>query len=87
MLNSVFTTIFTEESGEIDIQVVAEHQGNTVDFDSAQIYSVWNSADEPLGLFTRLGDELVYEGTELNEEEYQQVGLFIISYREGDWDL
>jgi hypothetical protein len=87
MLNSVYTTIFTEESGEIDIQIVAEHPDNTVDFNSSSLYSIWSSDNEPMGLFNRLGNELVYEGTELNEEEYQQVGLFIISYREGDWDL
>jgi hypothetical protein len=87
MLNSVYTTIFTEASGEIDIQIVAEHPGTMVDFNSAGIYSLWNSEDEPLGLFTRSGDELVYEGTELSEDEYQQLALFIAAYREGDWDL
>ena len=87
MLNSVYTTIFTEESGEIDILIVAEHRNNIIDFNSAEVYSAWNSDNEPLGIFTRFGDELIYEGTELSEEEYQQVGLFIISYREGDWDL
>lgn len=87
MQNSVYTTIFTEASGEIDIQIVAEHPGNVVDFNSAEVYSAWNSDNEALGIFTRFGDELIYEGTELSEEEYQQVGLFIISYREGDWDL
>ena len=87
MLNSVYTTIFTEESGEIDIQVVPEHPGNVVDFNSANVYSIWNSDDEPLGLFTRWEDQLIYEGTELTEEEYKQVAFFILSYREGDWDL
>jgi hypothetical protein len=87
MLNAVYTTIFTENSGEIDVQVVAEHPGTSADFESANIYSIWNSKNEPLGIFTRLGDELFYEGTELAGEEYQQVGLFIMSYREGDWDL
>jgi hypothetical protein len=88
MLNSVYTTIFTEESGEIDIQVVAEHAGNITDFKNAPIYSIWNSSDDPLGYFVRSGDdELIYEGTDLNKEEYEQVGLFIFSYREGDWDI
>lgn len=87
MLNSVYTTIFTEESGEIDIQIVAEHRTNIVDFNSAEVYSIWNSGDEPLGLFTRSADNLVYEGSELSEEEYQQVLVFIQSYREGDWDI
>lgn len=88
MLNSVYTTIFTEASGEIDIQVVAEHPDNSTDFISAEVYSIWNSKNEPLGLFRRTWDEhLFYEGTELAEEEYKQVAFFIFSYREGDWDL
>jgi hypothetical protein len=87
MLNSVYTSIFTEESGEVDIQIVAEHPTTTVDFNSAEIYSLWNSDNEPLGIFTRSGEELNYEGTELGEEEYKQLALFIASFREGDWDL
>jgi hypothetical protein len=87
MLNSVFTTIFTEESGEIDIKIVAEHQGNTIDFDSASIYSIWNSGDEPMGLFIRNNDELTYDGGDLNAEEQLQLANFISSYREGEWDL
>jgi hypothetical protein len=87
MLNSVYTTIFTDESGEIDIQIVAEHPGIVVDFNSAEIYSAWNSDNEPMGIFIRSGDELIYEGTELAEEEYKQLAFFIASFREGDWDL
>lgn len=70
MLNAVHTTIFTEHSGEIDIQVVAEHPGSSTDFNSAHIYSIWNSRDEPLGLFIKTGEELFYEGTDCNKEKY-----------------
>jgi len=87
MFNSVTTTLFTDDYGEIDIRIKAEHQTNTEDFDSAEVFSVWNSADEPLGLFTRHGDELLYEGDELNENEQEQVSEFIKAYREGEWDL
>jgi hypothetical protein len=87
MLNSVYTTIFSEECGEIDIQIVAEHQGPIADFTSAEIYSLWDSDNEPQGLFTRSGDNLVYEGMELGEEEYNQLATFITSFRAGDWDL
>ena len=87
MLNSVITTIFTENSGEIDIRVMAEHQTNTEDFDSAEVYSIWNSDDEPLGLFTRKSDELEYAGYGLSPDEQSQVSDFIKAYREGEWDL
>lgn len=87
MLNSVITTIFSDEHGEIDIRVNAEHQTNTVDFDSAEVYSIWNSDDEPLGLFTRKGDDLEYGGHRLNADEQIQVSDFIKAYRGGTWDL
>jgi len=87
MFNSVITTIFTEAYGEIDIRIRAEHQTNTEDFDSAEVYSIWNSRDEPLGLFTRKADQLFYEGGGLNEREQEQVADFIKVYREGEWDL
>lgn len=87
MLNSIYTSIFTEHSGEIDIQIVAEHPTQLVDFNSAAIYSIWSSDNNPLGIFTRSGDDLIYVGTELGEEEHQQLSVFIASYREGDWDL
>jgi hypothetical protein len=87
MLNTVITTIFTEQFGEIDVKVIAEHPDGKVDFDSAQVYSLWNSADEPLGLFTRRKDNLTYEGDDLTEDEQQQLSEFIKVYREGEWDL
>jgi hypothetical protein len=87
MLNSVMTTIFTDEYGEIDIRVIAEHQTNNEDFDSAEVYSIWNSDDEPLGLFTRKGDDLQYGGHGLSANEQIQVSDFIKAYREGEWDL
>lgn len=87
MLNSIYTTIFTQELGEIDVQIVAEHPGIFIDFNSAEIYSLWNSDNEPLGIFAQSGDDLVYEGIELSEEEHSQLALFIANYLEGDWDL
>ena len=88
MTNPVYTTIFTADRGEVDIMVVAEHTDQTIDFNSANIYSVWASEAEPLGHFTRQGDgELFYYGSALNKEAYEQVAFFIFSYREGDWDL
>jgi hypothetical protein len=87
MFNLVTTTLFTDDRGEIDIRIMAEHATNTEDFDSAEVYSVWNSADEPLGHFTRQGEELFYHGNELNESEQEQVSDFIKAYRGGDWDL
>ncbi|MBS1526681.1 MAG: hypothetical protein JST19_13575 [Bacteroidetes bacterium] len=87
MFNSVSTTLITDDRGEIDIRILAEHQTNRQDFDSAEVYSVWNSVQEPLGLFTRMGDELFYEGDGLNESEQRQVSDFIKAYRGGDWDL
>ena len=87
MLYSVITMIFTDEQGEIDIRVNAEHRTNIEDFDSAEVYSIWNSEDEPLGLFTRKADQLFYEGDELNENEQIQVSDFIKAYRGGIWDL
>lgn len=87
MLNSVTTTIFTDNSGEIDIRVNAEHQTNTEDFDSAEVYSIWNSENEPLGLFSRKGDDLEYEGHGLSPGEQSQVSDFIKAYRGGEWDL
>jgi hypothetical protein len=87
MLNSVYTTIFSEECSEIDIQIVAEYPGTVPDFTRAEIYSLWDSDNEPLGIFVRSGDELNYEGTELGKEEFNQVAAFISSFREGDWDL
>ena len=87
MLNTVITTIFTADSGEIDIKVVAEHPDQKVDFDSAQVYSLWNSAGEPLGLFTRRKNDLTYEGEDLTEDEQLQLAEFIKTYREGEWDL
>ena len=87
MLNSVFTTIITEHYGEIDIKIIAEHQDQKVDFDSAEVYSIWNSADEPLGYFSRKKDELAYHGDDLTVEELQQISDFIKTYREGEWDL
>jgi len=86
MLNSVYTTIFTDHAGEIDIQIVAEHPGNVVDFNNAEIYSAWNSDNEPMGIFIRSGDKLIYDGTELAEEEYKQLAFFIATF-EGDWDM
>jgi hypothetical protein len=87
MHNTVITTIFTEQYGEIDIKVIAEHPNQTVDFDSAEVYSLWNSADEPLGIFTSKKNELVYEGVDLAEDEQQQLADFIKAYRTGEWDL
>lgn len=87
MFNSVTTTLFTDDYGEIDIRIKAEHQTNTEDFDSADVYSVWNSDDESLGLFTRKGEALFYDGDELNENEQEQVSDFIKAYRGGEWDL
>jgi hypothetical protein len=87
MLNSVTTTVFSDEYGEIDIKVSAEHQTTIEDFDSAEVYSIWNSEDEPLGLFTRKGEELNYEGNGLSPNEQTQVSDFIKAYREGHWDL
>jgi len=87
MLNSVMTTIFTDEYGEIDIRVNAEHQNSTEDFDNAEIYSVWNSDDEPLGFFIRKSDELRYKGGELSPNEQEQISDFIKAYRGGTWDL
>jgi hypothetical protein len=87
MLNSVITTVFTDEEGEIDVRVNAEHQTNTEDFDSAEVYSIWNSENEPLGLFTREGDNLEYGGHGLSPDEQIQVSDFIKAYRGGIWDL
>jgi len=87
MFNSVTTTLFTDDYGEIDIRILAEHPTNTEDFDSAEVYSVWNSGGEPLGHFTRNGEALFYDGDELNENEQEQVSDFIKAYRGGDWDL
>ena len=87
MLNSVTTTILSDAYGEIDIKVVAEHQTNMEDFDSAEVYSIWNSEDEPLGLFTRNGDDLEYGGHGLSPDEQMQVSDFIKAYRGGTWDL
>jgi hypothetical protein len=87
MLNSVITTIFSDEHGEIDVRVNAEHQTITEDFDSAEVYSIWNSEDEPLGLFTREGDNLEYGGHGLSPDEQIQVSDFIKAYLGGIWDL
>jgi len=87
MLNTVITTIFTEHFGEIDIKIIAEHRDSLIDFDSAEVYSIWNSADEPLGLFIRSQDELTYHGDDLTADEQYQLASFIKAYREGEWDL
>lgn len=87
MFNAVTTTIFSDEYGEIDISVNAEHQTNTEDFDKAEVYSIWNSAHEPLGFFIRKNDELLYNGDELSPNEQEQLSDFIKAYREGEWDL
>ena len=87
MRNFVLTTIFTDEHGEIDVRVNAEHQTNTQDFDYAEVYSIWNSEGEPLGLFSREGDTLKYEGHGLSWAEQEQVSDFIKAYRSGIWDL
>jgi len=87
MDNAVVTTIFSEHNGEIDIKVIAEHRDKTNDFDSARVYSIWNSADEPLGFFIRYMGELSYKGEGLAEDEQDQLAYFIKQYREGEWDL
>lgn len=87
MHNTVITTIFTEHYGEIDIKIVAEHRDSLVDFDSAEVYSVWNSADELLGMFTRRADELKYNGEDLTDDEQEQLADFIKAYRGGEWDV
>jgi hypothetical protein len=87
MLNSVFTTIFNDELGEIDVQIVAEHPNNMIDFNSARIYSIWNGDDHPLGMFTLVNGELNYEGVDLDESGIEQLTNFINAYSEGEWDL
>ena len=83
MLNSVLTTIFSGEYGEIDIRVCAEHPTNTENFDHAEVYSVWNSDAEPLGFFVWKYDELRYKGVEQSPNEQDQVSDFIKTYRSG----
>ena len=87
MLNAVTTTVFTDDRGEIDVRVIAEHQTNLEDFDCADIYSIWNSDNEPLGFFIRKNDELRYKGDGLSPDEQEQITDFIKAYRGGMWDL
>jgi hypothetical protein len=87
MQNTVITTIFTERYGEIDVKIVAEREDQLIDFDSAEVYSFWNSDDQTLGWFERKGDQFWYYGNLLTDDEQEQLAGFITGYREDEWDL